>query len=72
MSDGEMQPVPTPRLKVRYQKEIVPAMVTDYKVLQSLPLRNWVFSFKIGEIWFRVQLMLSRLFIELHCGSLQE
>lgn len=39
MSDNGTQPVPTPRLKVRYQEEIVPALMKEfgYKNVMEVP-----------------------------------
>jgi hypothetical protein len=60
--------------------EIEPEMVTDYKVLQSLPLRNLVFFISLGHKGrrnLRRSLIpgaahADQAFFELHCGSLQE
>ena len=52
MSDGEMQPVPTPRLKVRYQKEIVPAMMKEFNysnVMQVPRLSKIAVNIGLGE-----------------------
>jgi large subunit ribosomal protein L5 len=52
MSDGEMQPVPTPRLKVRYQEEIVPAMMREFNysnVMQVPRLKKIAVNIGLGE-----------------------
>ena len=52
MSDNGMQPVPTPRLKVRYQKEIVPAMMKEFNysnVMQVPRLSKIAVNIGLGE-----------------------
>lgn len=51
-SNGNVQPVPTPRLKARYQEEIVPALMKEFNysnVMQVPRLSKIVVNIGLGE-----------------------